>query len=496
MPPIESRRRGTTEEEERKEEEARREKKLGDDACGAMRYKPAVEHYTRGADLDPADISLWIKRAKAYFRMNQYEECVIDCDEAVKRSGGGGGGDKLAAKALSWKGLALLNLAACAADCEPAILALRQSLGKHYREETHAVLDEAERAMESFQEQEAADRHQHKDEHMREQVLRIYKLLIRRIYMKTNLICTNPLRCRNAVAECLHGLRIAGGELLRQQKYEEAVMQFTEAIKRNPRNPKNFSDRAQCHIKQGELPKALEDADRCIELDSTFGMGYVCKGMAQLRMGKYEDAQATYVGGLKHDPRNLQILDGLERCAVFFKAANGSNSRAKDSRQHERDIEHLRDELQKSKEKASRERSRRMEYEELARALEESYSGLVEQLTTKHDVVTVELQLAREHKEDLEHQLSECRECLERLLSTQSRVPPHFICPISHEVMNDPHIAADGYTYEAEEIRHWFQRGRHTSPMTNLRLEHEQLIPNRALRSAIQEWRQQQNMAL
>uniref|UniRef100_J3MBH5 RING-type E3 ubiquitin transferase n=1 Tax=Oryza brachyantha TaxID=4533 RepID=J3MBH5_ORYBR len=449
MPPIESRRRGTTEEEERKEEEARREKKLGDDACGAMRYKPAVEHYTRGADLDPADISLWIKRAKAYFRMNQYEECVIDCDEALKRSGGGGGGDKLAAKALSWKGLALLNLAACAADCEPAILALRQSLGKHYREETHAVLDEAERAMESFQEQEAADRHQHK-----------------------------------------------GGELLRQQKYEEAVMQFTEAIKRNPRNPKNFSDRAQCHIKQGELPKALEDADRCIELDSTFGMGYVCKGMAQLRMGKYEDAQATYVGGLKHDPRNLQILDGLERCAVFFKAANGSNSRAKDSRQHERDIEHLRDELQKSKEKASRERSRRMEYEELARALEESYSGLVEQLTTKHDVVTVELQLAREHKEDLEHQLSECRECLERLLSTQSRVPPHFICPISHEVMNDPHIAADGYTYEAEEIRHWFQRGRHTSPMTNLRLEHEQLIPNRALRSAIQEWRQQQNMAL
>ncbi|CAE5960284.1 unnamed protein product [Arabidopsis arenosa] len=57
----------------------------------------------------------------------------------------------------------------------------------------------------------------------------------------------------------------------------------------------------------------------------------------------------------------------------------------------------------------------------------------------------------------------------------------------SEEVMNDPHFAADGFTYEAESIRKWFRSGHQTSPMTNLQLPHLTLVPNRALRNAIEE---------
>ncbi|KAF9687830.1 hypothetical protein SADUNF_Sadunf02G0133900 [Salix dunnii] len=71
------------------------------------------------------------------------------------------------------------------------------------------------------------------------------------------------------------------------------------------------------------------------------------------------------------------------------------------------------------------------------------------------------------------------------------RPPPYFICPILQEVMQDPHIAADGFTYEAEALRGWLECGHDTSPMTNLVLERFELIPNRALRSVIQEWLQQ-----
>lgn len=59
------------------------------------------------------------------------------------------------------------------------------------------------------------------------------------------------------------------------------------------------------------------------------------------------------------------------------------------------------------------------------------------------------------------------------------------------EVMQDPHVAADGFTYEAEAVRGWLDSGHDTSPMTNLKLEHCNLVPNLALRSAIQEWLQQ-----
>ncbi|KAJ8752868.1 hypothetical protein K2173_008603 [Erythroxylum novogranatense] len=70
------------------------------------------------------------------------------------------------------------------------------------------------------------------------------------------------------------------------------------------------------------------------------------------------------------------------------------------------------------------------------------------------------------------------------------RTPTHFICPIFQEVMEDPQIAADGYTYDADAIRGWLKSGHNTSPMTNLKLEHINLIPNHPLHQAIQEWKQ------
>ncbi|KAK9202323.1 hypothetical protein WN944_017533 [Citrus x changshan-huyou] len=69
--------------------------------------------------------------------------------------------------------------------------------------------------------------------------------------------------------------------------------------------------------------------------------------------------------------------------------------------------------------------------------------------------------------------------------------PPYFTCPIFQEVMQDPHVAADGFTYEAEALKGWLDSGHETSPMTNLPLAHKNLVPNHALRSAIQEWLQQ-----
>lgn len=76
--------------------------------------------------------------------------------------------------------------------------------------------------------------------------------------------------------------------------------------------------------------------------------------------------------------------------------------------------------------------------------------------------------------------------------ATSSSLPPeapsYFICPMTQEIMRDPHIAADGFTYEGEAIKDWIQRGHRMSPMTYLNLAHLELIPNNALRFAIQEW--------
>ncbi len=60
------------------------------------------------------------------------------------------------------------------------------------------------------------------------------------------------------------------------------------------------------------------------------------------------------------------------------------------------------------------------------------------------------------------------------------------------DVMQDPHVAADGFPYEAKILRDCFDSGHDTSPMTNLNLEQWNLVANHALRSTIQEWQQKQ----
>lgn len=56
------------------------------------------------------------------------------------------------------------------------------------------------------------------------------------------------------------------------------------------------------------------------------------------------------------------------------------------------------------------------------------------------------------------------------------------------EVMKNPHVAADGFSYELEAIEQWLNSGHNTSPMTNLRLNHTFLTPNHTLRSFLDEW--------
>ncbi|XP_042046348.1 U-box domain-containing protein 33-like isoform X2 [Salvia splendens] len=70
----------------------------------------------------------------------------------------------------------------------------------------------------------------------------------------------------------------------------------------------------------------------------------------------------------------------------------------------------------------------------------------------------------------------------------QSHIPAYFICPIFQEIMQDPVVAADGYTYESEALKGWLENGHETSPMTDLKLPHSDMVPNHTLRSAIQEW--------
>ena len=77
----------------------------------------------------------------------------------------------------------------------------------------------------------------------------------------------------------------------------------------------------------------------------------------------------------------------------------------------------------------------------------------------------------------------------------------NFYCPISQNIMKDPVICCDGQTYERAHIQKWFAQCEakaaplghnpvYTSPLTLLPLANNNLIPNIALKNAIEEYNQ------
>jgi len=59
-----------------------------------------------------------------------------------------------------------------------------------------------------------------------------------------------------------------------------------------------------------------------------------------------------------------------------------------------------------------------------------------------------------------------------------------FLCPITHDVMTDPVVSADGYTYERAAIARWFETSR-KSPVTGQTLPHTDLVANHSVRTLL-----------
>ena len=67
-------------------------------------------------------------------------------------------------------------------------------------------------------------------------------------------------------------------------------------------------------------------------------------------------------------------------------------------------------------------------------------------------------------------------------------IPEEYLCPITHDIMLEPTVGTDGYTYERLAIEEWITT-HHKSPMTREHMTLNNLKPNYALRSAIERFR-------
>jgi len=111
------------------------------------------------------------------------------------------------------------------------------------------------------------------------------------------------------------GLNAAGAAALKGGRFSEAATHFTSAIKANedddPSNAVLFSFRSDALLVIGPYDEALADAERVTALRPEWWKGFLRKGRALCRLGRYAEATATYEAGLRAVPGNAQLTDGL-----------------------------------------------------------------------------------------------------------------------------------------------------------------------------------------
>ena len=94
-----------------------------------------------------------------------------------------------------------------------------------------------------------------------------------------------------------------------------------QAIACDPSDHIFFSNRSAAYLSEGDAEKALEDAEECIRLAPSFTKGYGRKGAALNYLDEIEESIEAYEAGLKVDPSNAALKEGLSEARAAQRAS-------------------------------------------------------------------------------------------------------------------------------------------------------------------------------
>src|SRR5579883_2261686 len=107
-----------------------------------------------------------------------------------------------------------------------------------------------------------------------------------------------------------------GLELFQQKDYEQALVEYTEAIRLDPACAVAYANRASIYFNQGELDKAINDCDRALELDAKLMLAYANRAGAYLNKGELDAAIDDCSRALELSPQSS--LAYANRGAAYF----------------------------------------------------------------------------------------------------------------------------------------------------------------------------------
>ncbi|XP_055917959.1 stress-induced-phosphoprotein 1 [Eupeodes corollae] len=259
-------------EEERKKYLAKKEKDAGNVYYKKKDFENALKYYHKALEIDPTDITFYNNIAAVYFEQKNYDECIKQCEKGIEVGRENRADFKLIAKALSRIGNSYRKLE----DYKQAKTYYEKAMSEHRTPEIKTLLSEVEAKIKEVE---------------------------RRAYI-------DPAKAEEE--------KELGNELFKKGDYSNAIKHYTEAISRNPDDPKLYSNRAACYTKLAAFDLGLKDCEMCIKLDSKFIKGYIRKGKILQGMQQASKASAAYQKALEIDPSNAEAVEGYRSCSMAF----------------------------------------------------------------------------------------------------------------------------------------------------------------------------------
>lgn len=249
---------------------ARTSKELGNAAYKKKDFEEALKHYNEALQHDPTDITYYNNIAAVYFEQKKFDECIKQCEKGIEVGRENRADFKLISKALSRIGNAHKKLE----HWKLARTFYEKSLSEYRTPEVKTLLSEIEKKI-------------------KEEELKAY---------------VDPAKAEEE--------KEMGNDYFKKGEYSTAIKHYTEAINRNPDDPKLYSNRAACYTKLAAFDLGLRDCDTCVKLDEKFIKGWIRKGKILQGMQEPSKALSAYQKAMELDPSNAEALEGYRQCSV------------------------------------------------------------------------------------------------------------------------------------------------------------------------------------
>lgn len=124
-------------------------------------------------------------------------------------------------------------------------------------------------------------------------------------------------------------LRAAGNKAFTNKEYDEAIQLYTAALELSDSNAHLlYSNRSAAFLFKGEHEKAIEDAQKCLDLKPDWSKAYFRMGKALMAVEKVEEAFKQFYKGTLIDKNSEELRVLLEQCSRQLPVGE------KDSRAH------------------------------------------------------------------------------------------------------------------------------------------------------------------